>query len=67
MSFVQEWAPEEDDPTRFETGSGGGNLWPYRGRYDVPNTTPDALQLQQLYAGMVAQDCTAVSIEVRRV
>jgi len=57
------WVPDEHDTTKFEPSARGGNLWPYRGRYDVPNTTPDALQLQQLYAGMAAEECTAVVME----
>jgi hypothetical protein len=60
----EEWVPDEEDITANETSVGGGNLWPYKGRYSVANTTPNGLQLQQLYAGMLARDCTAVSMEV---
>jgi hypothetical protein len=60
----EEWVPDEEDITANEPSVGGGNLWPYKGRYSVANTTPNGLQLQQLYAGMLARECTAVSMEV---
>lgn len=60
----EEWVPDEEDITANESAVGGGNLWPYKGRYSVANTTPNGLQLQQLYAGMLARECTAVSMEV---
>ena len=47
------WEPEETDPTEGRESTAPGWLAPYKGKYEVPNTTPNALQCQQLMAGML--------------
>jgi hypothetical protein len=44
------WPYLERDPTRGRGATKPGFLAPYAGKYEVPNTTPDALQCQQLLA-----------------
>ena len=58
------WEPEEDDPTQERECTAPGWLAPYKGKYEVPNTTPDALQCQQLMAGMLDNGASAVAMEV---
>ncbi|KAK3284369.1 hypothetical protein CYMTET_7977 [Cymbomonas tetramitiformis] len=58
------WEAEEEDPCKFRPCSAPGKLAPYKGRYSINNTTPDALQLQQLQFGMLQVDSTACSMEV---
>jgi UDP-N-acetylmuramyl tripeptide synthase len=58
------WEPEEDDPTENRECTAPGWLAPYKGKYEVPNTTPDALQCQQLMAGMLDNGATATAMEV---
>lgn len=61
------WVPEEEDPTEEEKRdcSAPFHLAPYLGKYgtDIP-TTPDALALQALIAGMVDRGATKVLIEI---
>jgi len=61
------WVPEEEDPTAEEKRdcSAPFHLAPYLGKYgtDIP-TTPDALALQALIAGMVDRGATKVIIEI---
>ena len=58
------WEPEEEDPTENRECTAPGWLAPYEGKYEVPNTTPDALQCQQLMAGMLDNGATATAMEV---
>ena len=58
------WEPEEADPTENRECTAPGWLAPYEGKYEVPNTTPDALQCQQLMAGMLDNGATATAMEV---
>ena len=58
------WEPEEADPTENRECTAPGWLAPYVGKYEVPNTTPDALQCQQLMAGMLDNGATATAMEV---
>ena len=54
----------EADPTENRECTAPGWLAPYEGKYEVPNTTPDALQCQQLMAGMLDNGATATAMEV---
>lgn len=58
------WEPEETDPTEQRECTAPGWLAPYKGKYEVPNTTPDALQCQQLMAGMLDNGADSVAMEV---
>lgn len=58
------WEPEEKDHTADRTSTTPGWLAPYKGKYEVPNTTPDALQCQQLLAGMLDNGASAAAMEV---
>ena len=58
------WEPEEEDPTAGRRCTKPGWLAPYKGKYEVPNTTPDALQCQQLLAGMLDNGASAATMEV---
>jgi hypothetical protein len=58
------WEPHQRDPTATRSSTSPGWLAPYRGKYEVPHTTPDALQCQQLLAGMLDNGATAAVMEV---
>ena len=58
------WEPEEKDPTKDRAATAPGWLAPYRGKYDVPTSSPDALQCQQLMAGMLDNGARATAMEV---
>ena len=58
------WEPEEKDPTKDRAATAPGWLAPYRGKYDVPTASPDALQCQQLMAGMLDNGARAAAMEV---
>jgi len=58
------WEPEEEDPNAARVCTDPCMLAPYVGRYEVPNTTPDALQLQQILAGVVAEGGDSCVMEV---
>jgi UDP-N-acetylmuramyl-tripeptide synthetase len=58
------WEPEERDTTADRKATSPGWLAPYKGKYEVPNTTPDALQCQQLLAGMLDNGAAAAAMEV---
>ena len=58
------WEAEERDPTEGRLSTNPGWLAPYKGKYEVPNTTPDALQCQQLLAGMLDNGASAAAMEV---
>lgn len=58
------WEPEEKDPTKDRAATAPGWLAPYRGKYDVPTSSPDALQCQQLLAGMLDNGARATAMEV---
>ena len=58
------WEPEEKDPTKDRAATAPGWLAPYRGKYDVPTSSPDALQCQQLMAGMLDNGARAAAMEV---
>ena len=61
------WEPEETDPTEGRESTAPGWLAPYKGKYEVPNTTPNALQCQQLMAGMLDNGAEATAMEVSSV
>ena len=61
------WEPEETDPTEKRESTAPGWLAPYKGKYEVPNTTPNALQCQQLMAGMLDNGAEATAMEVSSV
>ena len=58
------WEAEEKDPTEGRVSTAPGWLAPYRGKYEVPNASPDALQCQQLMAGMLDNGARAAAMEV---
>lgn len=58
------WAPEEEDPVKDMPCSSPGILYPYKGRYSVKNTTPDAVQMQQILFGMQKEGAGACVAEV---
>ena len=62
--FISIREPEEPDPSQKKDCTTPGWLAPYKGKYEVPNTTPDALQCQQLMAGMLDNGANAVAMEV---
>ena len=47
------WEPDEEDPTAGRPCTSPFWLAPYRGKYEPPEQTPDALGLQQVLAGCV--------------
>lgn len=54
------WYRTEEDPTLNRDCTHPFAIAPYKGKYRVPSTTPDALQIQQVLAGMAdreAKDC----------
>ena len=58
------WVPEEQDLTEGRACSAPGWLAPYQGKYEIPERTPDALQNQQILAGMVDAGASAVAMEI---
>jgi len=58
------WESDERDPTADRACTAPGWLAPYKGKYEVPNTTPDALQTQQILAGMIDAGAGACAMEV---
>ncbi|KAK9805281.1 hypothetical protein WJX72_010844 [[Myrmecia] bisecta] len=57
------WRPTEEDPTLSRDCSTPHHIVPYKGKYSVPTTTPDGLQLQKLMAGMQDRGATACVME----
>ncbi len=60
------WEPPsgaEPDPTLEMQHTLPAHIVPYVGKYEVENTTPDALRLQQIMAAMVRQGGEAVVME----
>ena len=58
------WIPEEQDLTEGRACSAPGWLAPYQGKYEIPESAPDALQNQQILAGMVDAGASAVAVEI---
>lgn len=58
------WEPDEEDTTRGRTSTAPGWLAPYRGKYEFEELGSDALQFQQLTAGIADNGANAVVMEV---
>ena len=58
------WRAEEPDLNKDRACSAPGWLAPYQGKYEIPEKAPDALQNQQILAGMVDAGACAVAMEI---
>lgn len=58
------WEPDEEDTTRGRSSTAPGWLAPYRGKYEFEELGSDALQFQQLTAGIADNGANAVVMEV---
>ena len=57
------WEPYEDDPTLDMRHALPDRVVPYVGKYEIPNTTPDALAVQRILSAMYDQGAEAVVME----
>ena len=57
------WEPLSEDPTLDMQNTLPAHIVPYLGKYEVQNTTPDALQVQKIMASMIDQGGEAVVME----
>ena len=57
------WEPSEDDPTLDMRHALPDRVVPYVGKYEIPNTTPDALAVQRILSAMYDQGAEAVVME----
>ena len=58
------WESDEEDTTRDRTSTAPGWLAPYRGKYEFEELGADALQFQQLTAGIADNGANAAVMEV---
>ena len=58
------WESDEEDTTRGRTSTAPGWLAPYRGKYEFEERGSDALQFQQLTAGIADNGAQAAVMEV---
>jgi len=58
------WTPDEEDPTLNRECSVLFHISPYKGKYDLPPATPDALQLQKVLAGARDRGADSALVEV---
>jgi hypothetical protein len=58
------WVPDEEDTTLDRDCAAPFHAAPYAGKYELPGTTPDALHLQKLLAGMADRGAGAAVVEV---
>ena len=57
------WQSDEEDPTLEMQRTLPAHIVPYLGKYEVQNTTPDALQVQRIMASMLDQGGEAIVME----
>jgi UDP-N-acetylmuramyl tripeptide synthase len=62
-SAGQIWEASEEDPSLSMQHTLPAHIVPYAGKYEVENTTPDALSIQKIMASMVSQGGEAVVME----
>jgi len=56
------WEPLSEDPTLDMQNTLPAHIVPYLGKYEVQNTTPDALQVQKIMASMIDQGGDAATM-----
>ena len=57
------WMPTENDPTLSRASSAPYHIAPYRGKYAVPHTTPGAVAMTKILAGMRDRGAHAAVLE----
>lgn len=58
------WVPEEEDVTLHRDCSVPFHIVPYRGKYELPVTTPDGLHLQKVLAGGADRGAESALVEL---
>jgi UDP-N-acetylmuramoyl-L-alanyl-D-glutamate--2,6-diaminopimelate ligase len=58
------WVPAEDDPTEKLERSSPFRIVERAGKYELPPTTPDALHLQKVLAGIADRGGTIATVEI---
>lgn len=58
------WTPDEEDSTSNLERSSPFRLTERSGKYDLPSTTPDALHLQKVLAGIADRGGSVAMVEV---